>query len=119
MKEVTHQQLLGQEEEEESWELKYQQLAESSNSTIQLMEEERERMREEIESLRSQQVAQLTTEHSPRDTNGDVNGNGMVTEGAISTQPNGMYTEQESAVVERQWQATSFALVWFSSSVVV
>ena len=97
VKEVTHQQLQGQAKEEESWELKYQRLAEFSNSTVQLLEEEKERMREEIESLRSQQVVQPTVEHSPSGTNGDMNGTRTITDGAISTQPNGTHTVKESA----------------------
>lgn len=97
MKEVTHQQLQGQAEEEESWELKYRQLAEFSSSTIKFLEEEKERMKVEMESLRTQQVAQPMTEHSTSDNNGDINGTTITTDVAIATQPNGMHTLQEGA----------------------
>lgn len=95
VKEMTPQQLQGQVEEEKSWELKYRQLSEFNNSTIQLLEEEKERMREEIESLRTQQVAQPMTEHSPKDTRGDMNGTSVTTNVAISTESNGMHTLQK------------------------
>ena len=94
---IVHPELHGQPlvDEGERLQLKYhgQKLADHNNSTSLLLEEEKEGMREEIESLRTLQNAQLIPEHSARDTSGGVNGTRSMKDVAID---NGELTEQES-----------------------
>ena len=67
-------------EEEESLEWKYQQPAELSSSTIQLLEEQSEKMKEETESLMALQLHQPTTKETHQErVNGDVRGVKIVT----------------------------------------
>ena len=59
-----------------------------SKSTIQLVDEAKQKMREGIESLRTQQ---LKVEHGHKEINKDVNQTGIKTDDAIVTLPDGMY----------------------------
>ena len=81
--EMVHQYLLWQKEEKE-----YQLCSDHSKSTVQL---EKQKMREEIESLRTQKVVQLKAEHGPEETSKDVNRTGIKTDDAIVTLPDGMH----------------------------
>ena len=77
-------------EEEESWEMKCEQLAELSSS-----EERSEKMWEEMESLRTLQLHQPTAEENHQErVNGDMRGASIVTSEAdtlpIPTQPDGI-----------------------------
>ena len=54
------------------------------------MDEEKQKMREEIEILRTQQVVQLKAEHGHKEINKDVNRTGIKTDDAIVTLPDGM-----------------------------
>ena len=72
------------------------QLADHGNSTSLLLDEGREKTREEIEKVKNQQDTQLMAKHSPRDTKGEMNGTKLMTDVAIVTQQTGKLTVQES-----------------------
>lgn len=69
-------------------EKEYQLRSDPSKSTIQLVDEEKQKMREEIESLRTQEVVQPKVEHGHKE---DVNRTGIKTDDAMVTLPYGMH----------------------------
>ena len=82
---MVHQHLLWQHEEKE-----YQLHGDHSKSTIQLVDQEKQKMREGVESLRTQQVVQLKAEHGHKEISKEMNPTGMKTDDAMDTLPDGM-----------------------------
>ena len=71
--------------------MRYEQLSEQNNTTIKLLEEQSEKLREEVERLRHR--GEVSAPLGASGVNGDVNGTSSTTSEAVSVtspQSNGM-----------------------------
>ena len=69
---------------EQTWRVRYEQLKDQNSTTIQLLEEQSERLRKEVENLRR---GEIPSPVRPTGVNGDLNGTASTTMEAVSATP--------------------------------
>ena len=69
---------------EQTWRVRYEQLSDQSNTTIQLLEEQSEKLREEVENLRR---GEIPSPDRATGVNGDLNGTASTAMEAESAMP--------------------------------